>query len=121
MAKLYRDEEGNVVRLVSINGFVPEGLTEVPAEEVEAEELTLERARKMEEIRAKRDAMLLVNDKDWLIASKKGEDTTALEADAQALRDMTTQAQTDVDALATVDDIKAHDAFAGLSLSKAYE
>lgn len=124
MRKLVKDSENNVMELISVNGFIPEGFTEVPAESQDSEELALARKNKMAEIRAKRDIILLQNDKMWLIASKKGESTTDLEADAQTLRDLPASAQTALDAIANIedlDDIKTYDAFDGLSLNETYD
>ena len=124
MSKLYKDLEDNIVAISSINGFVPEGYTEVPIEEVDAAKLVRARSKKMAEIRAQRDSMLIQNDKMWLIESKKGNATTDIEADAVELRNMTTAAQTAVDAIidiADIDDIKNHDAFSSLTLTQTYE
>lgn len=60
-------------------------------------------------------------DKLWLIASKKNEDTTSLETDAETLRDLPELAQTELALLETVEDIKAYDCFTGLVLSGSYE
>jgi len=121
MRKLIKDSENNVMELVSLNGFIPDGFTEVAVEDISTEELSLARKNKMAEIRSKRDAMLLVNDKVWIIASKTSASVTNIETDAATLRDMTIDAQTDIDSLTTVEDIKAYDAFAGLTLSRSYE
>lgn len=122
MRKLIKDSEGNVAELMAVDpSFIPTGWTEVPAEEVDAEELTLARKYKMDAVRAKRNAWLLINDKEWLIAAKKNESTAGLEADAVALRDLPEAAETALDALSSVEDVEAYDAFAGLSLSVSYE
>lgn len=123
MRKLIKDSQGNIGELVLASDidFMPEGWSEVPAEELEAEELALARRNKMAEIRLKRDVWLLVNDKEWLIKSKKQESTVALEADAEALRDLPEAAQAAVDAMSSPEDIRAYDAFSGLSLSMSYE
>jgi hypothetical protein len=121
MKKLIKDSEGNVAELISLNGFIPDGYTLVAEEEIEAEEIALARKNKMAEVRAKRDAMLLKNDTAFVIAQKDSASTTALVADAQVLRDLPELAQTEVDALATVESIKAYDAFTGLGLSRSYE
>jgi hypothetical protein len=121
MKKLVKDAEGNLAELLSLNGSIPEGWQEVPAEELEAEELVLAKRNKMAEIRAKRDTMLLKNDKLWLIASKKGESVTALEQDAAVLRSLPELAQSAIDALPSVESIKAYDAFSGLDLSQSHE
>ena len=120
MRKLIKDSEGNLARLNSLNGLIPDGWTEVPAEELDAEELNLARTKKMSSIRSQRDEMLLTNDKLWLIASKKGEDTAALEADADTLRDLPEAAQTALDALETTEEVEAYDAFADLELAGEY-
>lgn len=114
MKKLVKDSNGNVAELLSLNGLIPEGWELVPEEELATEELALAKRNKMSEVRAERDARLLENDKQWLIASKKGEPTVTIEAAAQTLRDLPEAAETALDALTTVEDIKAYDAFAGL-------
>jgi hypothetical protein len=114
MKKLVKDANGNVMELISPKGLIPEGLELVSEEEISTEELALARRNKMSEIRAERDSRLLENDKSWLIASKKGESTASIEAEAVVLRDLPEAAETALDALTTVEDIKAYDAFAGL-------
>jgi hypothetical protein len=121
MRKLVKDSEDNVMVLVSSNGFIPDGYTLVAEEEIAAEELILARSNKMGEVRAKRNAMLLKNDTAFVIAQKDAASTTGISADAVILRDLPESAQTAVDALTTVEDIKAYDAFAGLTLSRSYE
>jgi hypothetical protein len=121
MRKLIKDSENNIFELESINGFIPPGYTEVPAEELEAEELTLARKNKIDEVRSKRDRMMIVHDKIYLIALKDNSSTTAILADRQVLLDLPEVAQGAVNVLETVEDIKAYDAFAGLSLSRSYE
>lgn len=66
---------------------------------------------KLEEIRIERDKKLLENDKDWLIASKKVEDTSAIEATAQSLRDLPTSAATAMSSMTTVEEIETYNAF----------
>ena len=121
MRKLVKDSEDNVMVLVSPNGFIPDGYTEVPAEEIDAEELILARKNKMDQIRGKRDAMMNVHDKVYLIALKDSTSTITLLIDRTALLDLPETAQTDIDALTTVEDVKAYDAFSGLTLSRSYE
>ena len=121
MRKLVKDSENNVMVLVSPNGFIPEGYTLVADEEINSEELKLARKKKMAEIRNQRDAMLLNNDKQWLIASKKAESTTSLESDAQILRDMTTDAQSDLNGATALDAIESYNAFALITLVGSYE
>lgn len=121
MKRLVKDQNGNLAELVSPSGFIPEGWELVPENELEVSELAVAKRDKMTEIRAERNRMLKANDEAWLIASKTGQATTALESDAQILRDMTEAAETALDALTTVEDIKAHDAFASLNLSRSYE
>lgn len=60
---------------------------------------------KLEEIRNIRDARLLDNDKAWLIAAKKKEDTSVIEAEAQMLRDLPTVASAHLDTLQTLEEI----------------
>ena len=86
-----------------------------------AVDMTLARAAKMEEIRAKRDAMLEKSDKLYIEQLTKGQDTSDVEADKNALRDMTVAAQVVVDAEDDADALEAMDAFAGLSLNNSYE
>lgn len=121
MRKLVKDSENNVMELISINGFIPPGYTEVPSEEVEAEELALARKRKMEEVRSRRDAMMLVHDKVYLIALKDSADTTAMLADRTTLLDLPAVTQAAIDAMLTKEEVQAYDAFSGLNLSQSYE
>ena len=121
MRKLVKDSEDNVMVLNSVNGFIPDGYTLVADEDIDAAEIVIARARKMVEIRAKRDYMLVENDKQWLIASKKAESTTTLEADAVILRDMTDDAQTAIDAESDLQTVKDYDAFASITLAGTYE
>jgi hypothetical protein len=121
MRKLIKDSEDNVMVLVSPNGFIPDGYTEVPSEEVDTEELILARKNKMDEVRSQRDEMMVVHDKVYLIALKDSSSTVALLTDRTALLDLPEDAQTAVDALTTIEDIKAYDAFSGLTLSRSYE
>lgn len=121
MGKLYKDENDNVVSISSVNGFVPPGYTELPAEEVEAAELDRARSKKMTSVRAQRDGMMLVHDKKYMIALKDSADTADLLADRTALLDLPAAAQAAVDALETKEEIDAYDAFDGLSLNEDYE
>lgn len=114
MRKLVKDSNGTVMELVSPNGFIPDGFELVPEQEIDSEELVLARRNKLAEIRAERDARLLVNDKTWLIASKTGQDKSSIETAAQTLRDLPEAAETALDALNDVEAIKAYNAFAGL-------
>jgi hypothetical protein len=121
MRILVKDENDNVMVLNSVTGFIPPGFSIVPEEELEAEELALQRLNKLAEVRARRDSMLLRNDKEWLIEAKKSNPTTAIEADAQTLRDLPELAETELAALTDLELIKAYDCFAGLNLSRSYE
>ncbi len=112
MRKLIKDSEDNVFELNSLNGSIPDGYTEVPSEELDAEELALARKKKVESVRSQRDAMMLVHDKVYLIALKDATDTTTILADRQLLLDLPEDAQTAIDALATKEDVEAYDAFA---------
>lgn len=67
--------------------------------------LSKARSSKLQDIRNKRDAKLLENDKAWLIAAKKKEDTSAIEAEAQMLRDLPTVASAHLDTLQTLEEI----------------
>jgi hypothetical protein len=120
MKKLVKDQNGNLAELVSINGFVPEGWELVPENELEASELAIATRDKMSEIRGERNRMLSANDVAWLIASKQGQATTALEADAQILRDMPEDAEAAIHLLESAEAIKAYDAFVDLELSRSY-
>lgn len=60
---------------------------------------------KLQDIRNKRDAKLLENDRMWLIAAKKKEDTSVIEAEAQMLRDLPTVASAHLDTLQTLEEI----------------
>lgn len=111
MKLLVRDSENNVMELISINGFIPPGLTLVPQEEIEGEELALARKKRLAEIRGERDQKLLDNDKAWLIASKTGQSTTAIETEAQNLRDIPELAEDELALLESVEDIKAYNPF----------
>lgn len=84
-------------------------------------DMTKAGAHKMAEIRSKRDDMLKQSDAIYIEELSKAVSTTDIEADKAALRDMTTQAQIDVDAESDPDALEAMDAFAGLSLNKTYE
>ena len=84
-------------------------------------DLTKARAQKMAEVRAKRDGMLKQSDDMWVKNASMAASNTDVEADKTTLRDMTTQAQTDVDALSDADSIESHDAFSGLSLNETYD
>ena len=84
-------------------------------------DLDLARADKMAEIRAKRDDLLAKSDAVYIEELSKALDTTDVQADKTALRDMTGTAQTAVDAIEDADELEAYDAFAGLSLNKEYE
>lgn len=79
------------------------------------------RTCKIDEIRAKRDKMMLNHDKQYLIAMKDSASTTDLDADRATLLDLPAAAQTALDALTDLDDIKNHDAFATLTLAGSYE
>lgn len=72
---------------------------------------TKARANKLVEIRAIRDAKLEDNDKAWLIATKKHENTVSLETAAQVLRDLPEVAATALAELETLEEINAYDAF----------
>lgn len=121
MRILVKDENDKVMILESIDGIIPSGLTAVPSEDLETSELIVARETKLSEIRSKRDLMLAKNDTLWLIASKKGEPTTSLEADAETLRDLPELAETELNALETVEEIQAYDCFSGLALTGDYE
>lgn len=111
MKKIVKDSENNLMELISLNGLIPDGYTEVSEEEVEAAQLQIAKQRKMSAIRSTRDQRLVENDKQWLIASKKGESTTAIETEAQALRDLPEAAELALSELETVEDILAYDPF----------
>jgi hypothetical protein len=111
MRILVKDENDNVMVLNSINGFIPPGLTLVPQEELEAEELALARKNRLAAIRAERDQKLVENDKLWLIASKTGQSTTAIETEAQNLRDIPEMAEDELALLTNIEDIKAYNPF----------
>lgn len=121
MKILVKDSNDNVMELDSVNGSIPEGLTAVPQEDSDAAELSLSKKNKLGEIRSKRDSMLSKNDTVWMISKKKNESTTAIEADAEILRDLPELAETELDELTDVEDIKAYDCFSGLALSRSYE
>lgn len=121
MRKLVRDSENNVFRIHSLNGSIPSEYTEVPEEEIAAEELNIARAKKMIQIRAQRDSMMEVHDKVYLIALKDAADTTAILADRQIMLDIPEDAQTAIDALESAEDIETYDAFDALGLSRSYE
>ena len=120
MKKLVKDQNGNLAELISPSGFIPEGWQLVPENQLEASELSLAKRDKMAEVRAERNRMLKVNDEAWIIASKTGQATTALEADAQALRDLPEAIESALDALTSAEDVKAYDAFSNLQLSRSY-
>lgn len=111
MRILVKDENNVVMVLNSVNGFIPPGFSVVPQEEVEAEEIALARKDRLAAIRAERDQKLVDNDKAWLIASKKGQSTTALETEAQNLRDIPEMAEDELALLETIEEIKAYNPF----------
>jgi hypothetical protein len=120
MKKLVKDQNGNLAELVSPSGFIPEGWELISESELEASELAISKRDKMAAVRAERNRMLKVNDEAWLIAAKTNQATTALEADAQILRDLPEALETALDSLTSAEDIKAYDAFADLELSRSY-
>lgn len=76
--------------------------------------MTLARAQVMDEIRAKRDEHLVQSDAKQMEMMSKGEDTTALFALKQSLRDLPDNVNlTGLDS----DELKAFDAFDGLDLT----
>ncbi len=122
MKRLIKNSENVIAEVVLVSATnIPEGWELVPSEEELDAQLSLAKRDKLAEIREKRDAMLFKNDILWLIASKKGEATTALEADADTLRDLPELAETELDALSDVEDIQAYDCFSGLALTGDYE
>ena len=84
-------------------------------------DLPTARQIKLDEIRAKRDAMLKKTDERFVEELSKAADTSSIEADKQALRDITTQAETDLASKIKDTTIDAYDAFASLTLSESYE
>jgi hypothetical protein len=66
------------------------------------------RAQRMAEIRAQRDAALAATDGPMLRAQERGEDTTALAAHRQALRDLPLTVQWDLDAIRTPESLEAY-------------
>lgn len=121
MKRLVKNAEGSTVILIAPPEILPPGFSEIAPEEMATEELALAIKEKLVNVRAKRDDMLAINDKLWLIASKKGESTTGLEADAETLRDLPELAETELEAMETVEDVQAYDCFAGLALNGDYE
>lgn len=69
------------------------------------------RAIKVAAIRVVRDQKLEENDKQWLIATKKREDTTNLESVAQMLRDLPEYAATELAELTTLEEINGYNPF----------
>lgn len=84
-------------------------------------DLSAVRAQRTAEVRVKRDRWLLQNDAKWAEASKKGEDTTDILSDAEALRDLPADIQVDLSALITAEDIASYDPFPSLGLTQSYE
>lgn len=111
MRILVKDSNNNVMVLLSLNGSIPSGLTVVPQEEIATEELALARKDRLAAIRAERDQKLLDNDKAWLIASKTGASVTAIESEAQNLRDIPEMAEDELALLETIEEIKAYNPF----------
>lgn len=74
-------------------------------------DLAKARSIKLEEIRSQRDMKLLENDKQWLIAAKKHEDTTSLEVEAQILRDMPEIVATELEMMITLEEINGYNPF----------
>lgn len=111
MRILVKDSNNNVLVLNSPLGFIPAGFTKVAQEDISIEELKLARKDKLEEIRASRNKRLKNNDKAWLIASKTGASLTAIEAEAQNLRDIPEMAEDELALLETIEEIKAYNPF----------
>jgi len=111
MKKLVKDSENNVMELISVNGLIPSGFTLVPEEELEAEELSLARKDRLAAIRAERNQKLRENDTQWLIASKTGQSLTAIETEAQNLRDIPELAEDELALLTDLEAIKAYNPF----------
>jgi len=107
MAKLYKDSEDNIVSIISVNGTIPDGYTELIAEEIDAAELQRCKDSKIADIKMKRDIKLLANDKEWIIASKSGNDTVSIVATRDALLADVETAETDIAALTTKEEVKA--------------
>ena len=80
-------------------------------EEPDFKELAIE--RKIRNIRSERDLRLHENDKEWMIASKKKQDTTDLEEFADKLRDLPEVAKAVLEEL-SLEEIKDYDAFLNL-------
>lgn len=119
---LLKDQDGKVVEMIQVKpGFIPDGYELVPEEDINTEELKLARAARMIEIRAKRDQMLKINDREWLIAKKMNQPTEDIEADAQILRMVPQTAQTELNKKRSLNTIKSYDVFADLELARSYE
>lgn len=121
MRLLVKDKDGNVAEMISVNGKIPDGWEPVAEEDISTEELRIARASKMAELRAKRDAMLKINDREWMIAKKMNQPTDDIEADAQKLRMAPQTAQTELNKKRSVNTIKAYDVFVDLELARSYE
>lgn len=76
---------------------------------------SLARTQRMNEIRAKRDELLKKSDAKYMELLSKGSDLTDIQALKQSLRDV--PQNTDLSAISDLEELKAHDAFAGLNLS----
>lgn len=108
---LVKNSEGRIAELVTTNGAIPTGWEAVPQEELQDAAVSKARESKMEQIRAERNIRLVENDKQWMIKKKKGQSTTSLENEAQALRDLPETAQAALDEMNSVEDIQNYDAF----------
>lgn len=140
MKKIYKDSSDNIYMVNMVSSFTPpedwthicddpETLPMLKYFEAWIDDgnggvkvdLPTAREMKLDEIRAKRNAMLKRSDERFVEELSKGADTTAIEADKTALRDMTTQAETDLSSKIKDTTIDAYDAFSSLSLSEDYE
>ena len=139
--RVYKDSEGNIYTVNVVISFeAPEDWTLI-AEEVASEDLPMRKYRdawiddeaggvkvdlakaremKLEEIREQRNAMLKRSDERYVEELSKGNDTTAIEADKAALRDLPSAAETALSSKIKANTIDEYDAFADLTLSEEY-
>jgi hypothetical protein len=113
MRKLIKDQNGNVFELASPKGFIPDGYTEVPAEELDnaeaaisAQKLGASRDAKLNEVRAAREPKLKRADILTNIAYLDAWDDTkkaALKDFRQALLDITNPYKADASLLDSLD------------------
>lgn len=138
--KIYKDSSDKIYLVSVVSSFQPpedwtlvcENPEELPLKKFRSAwvddgeggikvDLPTARNMKLEEIRAKRDAMLKKTDERYVEELSKGNDTTAIEADKATLRDLPATAETELSSKIKDTTIDTYDPFADLQLSESYE